>query len=76
MKRYLLTLMLVIGILATTASTQPVTQPTPQAWQYKIEQKCFDESRINQLGAEGWELAGYDEQERGGWHCIFKRPKN
>lgn len=67
--RYLI-LMLVVLSLSTIAFTQNST-----TWEYRIEQKCFDEKRINELGADGWELAGFDEQERGGWHCIFKRRK-
>jgi len=73
MKQILLTLILVLSILSISSATQ---QPKPQPWEYKIEQKCFDESKINGLGSEGWELAGYNEGEHGGWHCIFKRPKN
>ncbi|MBI3606532.1 MAG: hypothetical protein HY207_01025 [Nitrospirae bacterium] len=49
--------------------------PAAQTWEYKTEQQCFDEKRMNALGAEGWELAGFNETDRGGWHCIFKRAK-
>lgn len=69
MKRYVIALLLVCAITVMGQHPQPTNK-----WEYKIEQKCFDEKRINDLGASGWELAGFDEQERGGWHCIFKRP--
>ena len=68
--RYLLTFILLMSVLLTVG----FAQSKPTQWEYKIEQRCFDEKRLNELGAAGWELAGFDEQERGGWHCILKRP--
>lgn len=72
MRRTLLTLALVLSILTVSAVTQ---QPKPQRWEYKTEDRCFDEKRINTLGSEGWELAGFSETDRGAWHCVFKRAK-
>ena len=50
----------------------------PQTWEYKVESKCFDEKRLNALGSQGWELAGFSISDAGvgGWHCILKRQKN
>lgn len=70
MKRALLALSLIIGILFTAGWVQPTQQ-----WEYKTEDRCFDEKRINALGLEGWELAGFSETDRGAWHCVFKRQK-
>lgn len=69
--------LLTLSILLLTALfTVSALPQQSKGWEYKIEQKCFDENRINSLGSEGWELAGYNEGDHGGWHCIFKRPKN
>lgn len=77
MKHRLTTVALLIALCVSLyfVNSKSYAAPAPQTWEYKIEEKCFDEKRINGLGAEGWELAGYNEGDRGGWHCIFKRPK-
>jgi hypothetical protein len=74
MRRSLLTLAIVVGILVTSGWAQQ----SRVTWEYKTEGKCSDEKRINALGAEGWELAGFTSTESGlggNWRCIFKRPK-
>jgi hypothetical protein len=71
MKRIFITLALVLSVL-TVSATQ---QSKPQQWEYKTEDKCFDDKRLNGLGSEGWELAGMTESGMGGRHCIFKRIK-
>ena len=72
MKRLLIGLSLSVLWLLTISA---MPQKLPQAWEYKVEEKCFDEKLINLMGATGWELAGFSETDRGAWHCIFKRPK-
>lgn len=72
MKNTIITLMLVLSIFSISATQQPKAQ----MWEYKTEDRCFDEKRINALGSEGWEMAGFSETDRGAWHCVFKRPKN
>lgn len=52
--------------------------PAAQAWEYKvIVGKCWDEKKLNPLGAEGWELATYSTWGTSGPvdTCVFKRPK-
>lgn len=51
-------------------------RPASPRWEYKIE-KDADEKRLNQLGAEGWELVTLD---RGSGSLsrsmfVFKRPQ-
>lgn len=64
-----------LGLIALVCfvSLSATSQSKPPQWEYKIETKCLDTGKINDLGAEGWELAGFAEV--GGWHCIFKRIK-
>jgi len=56
-------------------------QSTPRiVWEYKIifDGNANNEKKLNELGAQGWELAGIrvtvDGQTTGG-HYYFKRPK-
>ena len=49
-----------------------------QTWQYKVLEthrtsKGGLPERLEQLGAEGWELAGVIS-EHGRWICFMKRP--
>lgn len=72
MKKTLPIILIALSLLTVSANTQQ----KPQQWEYKTEDRCFDEKRINALGAEGWEIAGFSETGRGAWHCVFKRVKN
>jgi hypothetical protein len=76
MKQILLTLVLVLSVLSISGATQ---QPKPQQWEYKvIVGKCWDEKKINPLGAEGWELTTYSTWGTGSVAvdtCVFKRTK-
>lgn len=65
--------MLLLSFIAIGWANQGQTQRT---FEYKTEDKCFDDKRLNALGTEGWELAGMTESGYGGRHCIFKRAKN
>lgn len=71
MKQIIITLLLTLSIFSIGATIQT----KPQQWEYKTEDKCFDEKRINALGSDGWEIAGFSETDRGAWHCVFKRAK-
>lgn len=45
------------------------------AWEYKVELNNWDEKRLNDLGAEGWELVAVDSS-RGDYIRVFlKRRK-
>lgn len=76
MKRILIALCLCVSVLLTVAWSQ---QPKPTTWEYKvIVGKCWDEKKINPLGAEGWELTTYSTWGAGMSSvdtCVFKRPK-
>jgi hypothetical protein len=42
-------------------------------WQYRVERhETIDEQRLNDLGAEGWELVGID-RSGSGVELVFKR---
>lgn len=71
MKTFLIICLLLLTVIVATGGNQ---QPQ-KAWEYKTEDRCFDEKRINALGAEGWDMAGFSETDRGAWHCVFKRQK-
>jgi hypothetical protein len=75
MKRTMITLALTLSILSISAVTQ---QPKAQ-WEYKVVVgKCWDEKKINPLGAEGWELTTYTTWGTSGGPvdtCVFKRQK-
>lgn len=52
---------------------------TPTTYEYKFE-TSISEKKANELGAEGWELVGFDSRSGGGTvvHIttfVFKRPK-
>lgn len=66
---------LIICVLLLTVIVAIGSAPQQKNWEYKTEDRCFDEKRINALGAEGWEMAGFSETDRGAWHCVFKRPR-
>ena len=42
-----------------------------QKWEYKIVYGP-DETEVNKLGEQGWELVGFDPS----FHAYFKRPKS
>lgn len=69
-KYMLLALALIVMALSTSGWTQSQTKTQ---WEYKIEDRCFDEGRINALGAQGWEIGAMAENNTGGRHCVFKR---
>jgi hypothetical protein len=74
MKRILLTLALVAGILFTTAWAQ---KGTPRTWEYKFVYQC-DEKKTNNLAAEAWELDQMSMASYGSIGvatCVFKRAK-
>jgi hypothetical protein len=76
MKRHLLTLMLILGILVTTAFTQQPAKPVQ--WEYKLEYK-INEKRLNALSAEGWEVVTASTDNAGTMmvgYLILRRPKS
>jgi hypothetical protein len=72
----MITLALVLSILSISAATQ---QPKPTQWEYKaIVGKCWDDKKLNTLGAEGWELTTYSTWGTSAGPidtCVFKRQK-
>jgi hypothetical protein len=55
-------------------------QSTRVVWEYKFVVNTLDEQRLNELGAQGWELVQFDPGVRGGGGAtnesyIFKRGK-
>jgi hypothetical protein len=69
-------ILIAVALGLSFASIGAVSQQSkPQQWEYKIEDRCFEEKRLNALGGDGWEMAGFSETDRGAWHCVFKRPR-
>ena len=70
-------LLLIVAILSFTPIQNAKTQ-TPIVWEYKFEQ-AVSEKKANELGAQGWELAGIQSPSGGMAHPIpiyvFKRQK-
>jgi hypothetical protein len=64
-------------VCVVTLSASP--QSKPQTWEYKVMVgKCWDEKKINILGADGWELTTYTTWGTSAGPvetCVFKRPK-
>lgn len=68
-------IILIVSLCLAFLSVGAFSAPTPATWEYKTEDRCFDEGRINALGAQGWELAGLTALSTGGRACVFKRAK-
>lgn len=68
-------IVLFISICLLFLSVGAFSAPTPTTWEYKTEDRCFDEGRINALGAQGWELAAMAALNTGGRACVFKRAR-
>lgn len=77
MKHHLIALTIIVGIVITSAFAQQSKPSSPQ-WEYKLEFK-LNEKRANELGAQGWELAGIESPSTGIGNnvptYVFKRPK-
>jgi hypothetical protein len=71
--RLLLIALLVASIFCAAFAYQ--SERRAQRWEYKIE-KDADEKRLNQLGAEGWELVTLDRGSGSLSRSMFvlKRP--
>jgi len=67
--------LLAFGLVCLCFFTLSAIPQSKTQWEYKTEEKCSDEKRLNALGAEGWEMSGFAETDRGAWHCVFKRQK-
>jgi hypothetical protein len=75
MKRIVLTLVLIVGILLTVGWSQQARA----TWEYKFEYK-MNEKKANELGVQGWELAAIESTSSAGIAnnvpvYVFKRAK-
>lgn len=66
--KVLIILMLVASLFLAGWQMQKTT------WEYKVE-NGIAEKKINELGAQGWELASCGSYNGGMPYCIFKRAK-
>lgn len=73
MRRYLLIITLLAGLLFTTAWTQ---RPQQTLWEYKFEYE-IREKKANELGVQGWELVAISPTSGTSsvTEYVFKRPK-
>ncbi|WP_160050764.1 hypothetical protein [Nocardiopsis sp. FR4] len=54
------------------------TQAIPQMWEYMVVEKMYDpQKKLNELGAQGWELVGIDSTPTAkiGSRYVLKRPR-
>jgi len=81
MKKSIYLPMLIIALLCIVAWAGQAQrqQPMRVVWEYKFVVNSLDEQRLNELGAQGWELVQFDPGVRGGGSTnesyIFKRSK-
>ena len=67
-----------VGVAGSPSRARRWRRPRPAVlvqprWQYRVERPdAIDERELNELGADGWELAGVDRGP-GGLELIFKR---
>jgi hypothetical protein len=67
-------LLLMFTFIGWTAAGQKKESTKQLVWEYKFAINA-NEGLCNQLGAEGWELAGYAINEGGNQFFYFKRAK-
>lgn len=67
MNRKLLVIVLCVLFLVGWQMQKPT-------WEYKVE-NGISEKKINELGAQGWEIASCGSYNGGMPYCIFKRAK-
>ena len=71
-----LSLLCVLGWSGHGQKAQPSRASNLQTWEYKIAQ-VDGEARLNELGAQGWELVGFEGIEPGSHfkNCVLKRAR-
>ncbi len=69
-----LSLLFVSGWISYGQKARPPKASSLQLWEYKIVQ-VDSEAKLNELGAQGWELVGFEGIEQGSniRNCVLKR---
>jgi hypothetical protein len=75
---FALTLLIALALTSSWGPRVQAQKPTPATtWQYKVvavDAQATDESRLNGLGGDGWELVAVTGGEYRGFY-FFKRAK-
>jgi hypothetical protein len=66
-------LLLAVALIVSNTAAARQAAATPQ-WEYKVE-SIPTEKKLNELGAQGWELVAVESSDRAGRNCYFKRAK-